>query len=290
MRDMPDRTRSARVSFANSCAPAVQAELDARRRDAAFLLVQRRRGDLPRRAGQGPRLRHRHLGHRLAADAATRWPASAPRRRAPSRRRRRSTRAARSAPRPSASATTSRRSPPTTRISPPAPNASARPAAPRRSRRWRRATRTTTRRRSSARCISPARSPRPTRPTRAYARSAAILDREAAKYPDHPGDLALPDPCLRRAAARRAGPAGGTEIRRPGAGCAACAAHAVAHLHPGRRLGGIRPRPTSGPSIPPCGATSCRRPTTPPTIWCTPTCSWPAMPRRSPPWIAPCDR
>ena len=40
MRDMPDRTRSAAVSFANSCAPAVQAEFGARRGDAAFVLVR----------------------------------------------------------------------------------------------------------------------------------------------------------------------------------------------------------------------------------------------------------
>ncbi len=73
----------------------------------------------------------------------------------------------------------------------------------------------------------------------AYLKAAAILERQFAKHPDHPGRRALPDPQLRRAADRRAGLACGAPLRRHRAGRAARAAHALAHLHPRRRLGRV---------------------------------------------------
>ena len=47
--------------------------------------------------------------------------------------------------------------------------------------------RTTTRRRSSTRSTSPGRSRRPTRPIRPTCKAAAILEKQFAKHPDHPG-------------------------------------------------------------------------------------------------------
>ena len=54
-------------------------------------------------------------------------------------------------------------------------------------RRWRRSTRTTTRRRSSPRSTSPARRRRPTRPTRRISRRPPSSRTQFKKYPDHPG-------------------------------------------------------------------------------------------------------
>ena len=62
--------------------------------------------------------------------------------------------------------------------------------------------------------------------------------REAVREaPRSPRRRALPDPLLRRAADRAAGPAGRAPLRPDRARRAARAAHALAHLHPRRRLG-----------------------------------------------------
>ena len=55
------------VNFQNSCGPAVQANVPARRRHAAFLPLRRGGEGLSRGAGPGSVLRDRHLGHRRAS-------------------------------------------------------------------------------------------------------------------------------------------------------------------------------------------------------------------------------
>ena len=116
-------TRSASVKFPNSCSEARAGEAHARRRAAAFLLVQESGKTFREVLAQDPSCAIAALGHRLDLDGqpARRAGRLARRRRRP--RWRPSRRRAPSARKPSASATTSTRSPPITRTSPIAPSA-----------------------------------------------------------------------------------------------------------------------------------------------------------------------
>ena len=103
---------------------------------------------------------------------------------------------------------------------------------------------TTTRRRSSSRSTSRARSRRRTRPTPPTS-AAAILEPQFAKYPDHPGVAHyLIHATTRRRSRRRAWRRRAATPDRTG--CAARAAHAIAHLHARRRVGRVgRDQPRS---------------------------------------------
>jgi len=68
----------------------------------------------------------------------------------------------------------------------------------------------------------------------AYLKAAAILEKQFAKHPDHPGVAHYLIHSYDAPANRHAGPARGAPLRRHRARCAARAAHAVAHLHPRR--------------------------------------------------------
>ena len=71
----------------------------------------------------------------------------------------------------------------------------------------------------------------------AWLKAAGILEKQFAKHPEPSRRRALPDPQLRRAADRAAGHARRAPLRQDRARRAARAAHALAHLHPRRRLG-----------------------------------------------------
>ena len=82
----------------------------------------------------------------------------------------------------------------------------------------------------------------------AYLKAAAVLEKQFAKYPDHPGvahylihSYDAPPIASKGLAAARRYPTIAPD-------CAACAAHAVAHLHAGRRVAGLGRARTSARS------------------------------------------
>ena len=113
-------------------------------------------------------------------------------------------------------------------------------------------------------------------------KAAAILEPQFAKYPNHPGVAHYLIHVYDAPPLAQKGLPAAQALRDHRAGCAACAAHAVAHLHPRRRLAGLGGDQPSAPAD--VGATrqaKAPRPSTPATTWCTPTCSWPATPPRA---------
>ena len=263
-----------KVSFATSCDAKVQPEFQrAVAMLHSFWFTARREG-VPRRARRTTRLRDRHLGHRRDPDGE-------PARRAGRLAARRAEtaqaaidKAAASARRPSASATTSRRSPPTTRTSPTAPSARARQRA-----------------RKAFEALA-AKYPdddeaqifyalylagtqsQADQTYAAYLKAAAILEKQFAKYPDHPGVAHYLIHSYDAPPIAAQGPARGAPLRRHRARRAARAAHALAHLHARRRLGGLGRRPTAArPTSRKKDGNGRRGATTPATTWCTPTCS-----------------
>ena len=69
-----------------------------------------------------------------------------------------------------------------------------------------------------------------------YRPQAITAKAEFAKHPDHPGVAQLSDPCLRRAPPREGRIVRRDVLRRPSSRRGSRAAHALAHLHPRRRL------------------------------------------------------
>ena len=112
--------------------------------------------------------------------------------------------------------------------------------APRPSRRSPRAIRPTTRRRSSPRSTSPARNPRPTRPTPRTSRQPRSSRSEFKKYPDHPGVAHYLIHSYDAPPIAEKGLVAARRYADHRAGRAARAAHAIAHLHARRRVGGVR--------------------------------------------------
>ena len=184
-------------------------------------------------------MRHRRLGLWRRSSCSIRSPGSARLRRARSWRRPRSTRAGQWARRASASAITSRRS----RVLPGLRAAHrARAAARARAGGVRRAGREISRRRRSAdllRALARRHADRVRQDVCRELKAAGILEKLFDKYPDHPGVAhylihSYDSPPIAHKGRDRRAPLRGHRTRR-----AARAAHALAHLHARRRLGGL---------------------------------------------------
>ena len=78
----------------------------------------------------------------------------------------------------------------------------------------------------------------------AYLKAAAILEKQFAKHPDHPGVAHYLIHSYDAPPIAAEGPDRRAALREHRAGGAARAAHAVAHLHARRRVGGVDRRPT----------------------------------------------
>ena len=115
-------------------------------------------------------------------------------------------------------------------------------------------------------------------------KAAGILEQQFKKYPQHPGRRALPHPQLRLSADRAEGRERRAPLREDRAGRAARAAHALAHLHARRRLGGLGADQRALGRPPRARATRATSPGTRSTTWCTRTCRWGATARREATW------
>ena len=250
MAQASDEQQLGHVHFDTSCNETAQRRFDRAMRYQHSFWYQRVEGDFRGDAEGRSRLRHRLLGHRARPARTIRT----------TRRPRRTCRSALAAiqkakavgAKTSASATTSTRwrcmYVDYDKIA-----ISARASSPtsRRWKRWPRNIPTTTRRRSSTRSRSTS-SASPTDKTYAnQLKGAAILEPIFKRQPQHPGRRALSHSPLRLSGDRGERARRRAALRQDRAGCAACAAHALAHLHARRLLEGIRSRPTSRPCTPP---------------------------------------
>ena len=112
-------------------------------------------------------------------------------------------------------------------------------------------------------------------------KGAAILEPISQRLPQHPGVTHYLIHLYDYPPLAQKGLDGRQPLRQGGAGCAACAAHAVAHLHARRLLEGIDRRQYR---IGECGAGAQRRlagSCMPATTWSTPISSWPRTTRRA---------